>query len=345
MDLQELAEQLSDELGRTATVFDADDRPVASSESARRVTKNHVVVPVRDSSRQLASLRLDVDSRDPLGASDYAMLDAAAGIARSLLSDGGDSSGSTREETLRLLLDDDPRTRRAAFSEAVSRRWIDRGGRTVVRAVIVDDRVGRLRRATFARHIAAATPAHSAVLREHDSVLYLVTRDPRRDIDLDEWLRRESQRLGVLVSGIGSARLDASATDLRDTAEQARVAADITAALPELRSASSIDELGGWVMLHSVTADARRLADISPAADQLCRAGDALQRETVETYLDSGGHARVACEKLHIHRTTLYYRLDNMPPLVRDALDDGLKRSTLHLALKLVRLWEATGAL
>ncbi|PVZ93478.1 hypothetical protein DDQ50_15730 [Amnibacterium flavum] len=274
------------------------------------------------------------------------MLDAAAGIARVLLAeDSSSTAAGTREESMRLLLDDDPRTRRAAFADAVSRRWIERGGRTVVRAIIIDNGVGRLRRATFARHIAAATPAHSTVIRDHDSVLYLVTRDGRSGVDLDAWIREESVRFDVTVAGIGSAHLDPLATDLGDAAEQARVAADLSAALPDLLPGSSIDELGGWVMLHAVTADSRRLSDISPAAELLYRASDPLQRETIETYLDAGGHARAACEKLHIHRTTLYYRLDNMPPVVRDALDDGMKRSTLHLALKLARLWEATGAI
>jgi len=32
-----------------------------------------------------------------------------------------------------------------------------------------------------------------------------------------------------------------------------------------------------------------------------------------------------------------------MPPPVKAALDDGISRSSLHLALKLVRYWEATG--
>jgi hypothetical protein len=64
-----------------------------------------------------------------------------------------------------------------------------------------------------------------------------------------------------------------------------------------------------------------------------------VRRETVETYLDAGCNVVVACERLHIHRTTLYYRLDTMPEVVRDALADGLKRSTLHLSLKLLRLW------
>jgi sugar diacid utilization regulator len=52
---------------------------------------------------------------------------------------------------------------------------------------------------------------------------------------------------------------------------------------------------------------------------------------------------KAACEVLFIHRTTLYYRLEKMPEVVREALADGMKKSTLHLALKLIRLWEASG--
>ncbi|MFZ8477397.1 helix-turn-helix domain-containing protein, partial [Staphylococcus aureus] len=52
------------------------------------------------------------------------------------------------------------------------------------------------------------------------------------------------------------------------------------------------------------------------------------------------GRASVACQRLHIHRTTLYYRLEQMPEVVREALADGLQRSTLHLTLKLLRLWD-----
>ena len=49
------------------------------------------------------------------------------------------------------------------------------------------------------------------------------------------------------------------------------------------------------------------------------------------------------CEELHIHRTTLYYRLENMPQVVKDAMDDGMKRSALHLGLKLASYWENAG--
>jgi DNA-binding PucR family transcriptional regulator len=75
----------------------------------------------------------------------------------------------------------------------------------------------------------------------------------------------------------------------------------------------------------------------------LCRPGNEVHRQTVEVFLDSGGRNGVACEILHVHRTTLYYRLDNAPQIVQDALKDGFARSTLHMALKLQKLWQLSG--
>ena len=98
-------------------------------------------------------------------------------------------------------------------------------------------------------------------------------------------------------------------------------------------------------LLASASANPDALRIISPAADVLYSQTDDTQRLTVETYLDVGANVVAACRILFVHRTTLYYRLERMPPIVKDALDDGVKRSTLHLALKLIRLWESTGRL
>lgn len=260
--------------------------------------------------------------------------------------DGGASAAtSTREHVMGRLLDDDPLVRRTAFARAVSRRWIDRGDRTVVRAVSLAADTGRSRAADFGRRLASTAPAPTTFVREVDSVVYLVTREVGSDTDFDDWIATKAARAGVVVVATGSARHKPMSGDLGDAAEQARIAVDLTAALPELQPSQSIDELGGWVLLNSVAADSRVLSDFSPAAAWLHASADPVQRNTIETYLDCGGQARAACAQLHIHRTTLYYRLDNMPAVVRDALDDGMKRSTLHMTLKLIRLWESTGAL
>jgi len=346
MNLQQVATQLSDELDRSVVVVGLDDRELAASAPAGIGETGRLAVPIRGGTGTIASFWLESERRPPLSSTDYALIDAAAGIARDLLSDGLDSRpGSTRDTTMARLLDDDLAVRRSAFLHAVSRRWMDRGKRTVVRAVMLDDSVGTLQRVAFGRHLATSIPSHTTFVREHESIVYLVTREIGGDVDLDTGIRRESARLGIPVLAIGSAHHDPSADDLGDTAAQARVAAELTSSLPELQPKKDISELGGWVLLHAVAAGSKRLVDISPAAEYLCRAGDRVQRETIETYLDAGGQARAACEVLHIHRTTLYYRLDNMPPVVKEALDDGMKRSTLHLTLKLIRLWEETGAL
>jgi hypothetical protein len=346
MNLQQVAAQLSDELDRSVVVVGLDDRELAASAPAALGELNRLAVPIRGGAGTIASFWLESEKRPPLSSTDYALIDAAAGIARDLLSDGLEPRpGSNRDTTMGLLLDDDLAVRRSAFLDAVARRWVDRGKRTVVRAVLLDDSVGTLQRVAFGRHVAAASPSHTTFVREHESIVYLVTRETGVAVDVDGRIRTESARLHVPVLAVGSAHHDPSTDDLGDTAKQARVAAELTAALPELQPAKDIAELGGWVLLHAVAAGSKRLVDISPAAEHLCRAGDHVQRETIETYLDAGGQARAACELLHIHRTTLYYRLDNMPPVVKEALDDGMKRSTLHLTLKLIRLWEETGAI
>ena len=346
MNLQQVASQLSDELSRTVVVVGLDDSELAASTPAALGGRGRLAVPIRGGAGTIASFWLEAEKRPPLSSTDYALIDAAAGIARDLLGDGVESRpGTSRETTMSRLLDDDLVIRRTAFLDAVNHRWVDRGKRTVVRAVMVDDSVGTLQRVAFGRHLAAATATHTTFVRDHESILYLVTREGRGSADLDARIRDESARLDVAVVAVGSAHHDPSADELGDTAAKARIAAELTSALPELRPKNDIADLGGWVLLHAVAAGSKRLADISPAAEYLCGAGDRVQRETIETYLDAGGQARAACERLHIHRTTLYYRLDNMPPIVRDALDDGMKRSTLHLTLKLIRLWEETGAL
>ncbi|NQX10595.1 helix-turn-helix domain-containing protein [Microbacteriaceae bacterium VKM Ac-2855] len=251
-------------------------------------------------------------------------------------------TASTRERTIAALLHDAAGERRGAFLEAISRHWLDRGPRTTVTAVLLE--CGSIPGAAdgFGRHISFAAPARTSFIREDDGIVYLVSRDLGDTSGFEEWIRAEATRAAVEVRGIGSAVLDPDAADLGETAERARAGAELIAVLPEL-GAELPSALGGWILLQSVATGPRRLSEISPAAAQLGR-GDPVQRETIEVYLDEGGQVRAACDRLHIHRTTLYYRLENMPDAVRSALEDGWQRSTLHLALKLLKLWEATGA-
>jgi PucR C-terminal helix-turn-helix domain/GGDEF-like domain len=60
--------------------------------------------------------------------------------------------------------------------------------------------------------------------------------------------------------------------------------------------------------------------------------------ETLETYLDAAGNAQSTAEVLHLHRTSLYYRLQRVELLAGTDLKDGMERLALHLTLKVARL-------
>ncbi|MEO1644836.1 MAG: PucR family transcriptional regulator ligand-binding domain-containing protein [Chloroflexota bacterium] len=61
---------------------------------------------------------------------------------------------------------------------------------------------------------------------------------------------------------------------------------------------------------------------------------------TLEAYLDSGGNGVATAESLHIHRSTLNYRLQRIYHVCDVNLQDAAVRTNLQVALKLMRLFE-----
>jgi hypothetical protein len=57
--------------------------------------------------------------------------------------------------------------------------------------------------------------------------------------------------------------------------------------------------------------------------------------ETVQAFLDHAGSAPDTADALHVHRTTLYYRLERISEATGLDLDDGRTRLVLHLGLRL----------
>lgn len=348
MNLQDVVDELAQTLGRTVIIDGADAMAVAASGS--RAQPRRLAVPIRDESGQLGTLWLAADEDRPLTSAQYSVIDVAAGAARQILSrETGAPEDTSHGAVMLRLLSDDPAVRRRAFSQAASRRWIERGDSTIVRAVAVDPDAGVLDRLAFGRHMAALKTVDLAFVGQRDSTLYFVGRVPCARDRTEEAdpaagiLKREAAARGLRLYGVGSARLDRRDDDLAVAAEQARRAAEIVAWLPHLDGVADFSQLGAWVLLDSIDADGAHVGSFSPAAARLWEEGNELQLETVETFLDTCGRVRDACERLHIHRTTLYYRLDNLPEPVRAAINDGMSRSALHICLKLLRYWKATG--
>jgi len=251
---------------------------------------------------------------------------------------GADSS--SRAAVMARLLSDDSATARRAFRDAVANLWLEEGEGTVAVAVTFDPGVSSAQRATFARLLDARRTHGIFSVGDVGPAQLFVVRAPDTLPVLDQ-VRAEASSQHVPIRSIGTARHDRGSDDLRGTMRQAITAAETAAKLPHLGGVADISELGTWLMLAAIPEDGAQIALFSPAAYALYIDGDSLKRTTVETYLDARTQVKEACRLLHIHRTTLYYRLENMPQVVKAALDDGVTRSALHLCLKLMRLWDS----
>jgi sugar diacid utilization regulator len=249
-----------------------------------------------------------------------------------------DSPWSVKDDRTFVLLDLHSHhrdRRRHALRTARSRRWIDSYGDVLVRALTVDV-AETVALDEFERALTQKGRDHTIVLADVGGFI-LVTSERRASAPVEEWIHSLTPP-GVRVRAIGSAALRSEEDDLMRAIDEARTTAEIVQQLGDTLPSNRAEDLGAWRLLHAIGGDPELIISASPAANELWRS-DPMRRLTVETYLDSGCNVLSACRTLHIHRTTLYYRLESMPEIVREALGDGLKRSTLHLALKLQRLW------
>lgn len=344
--LRAVPPQLDDEADEIRTAIDhlrSGDRRTSSMRVRSRGGRERILISLTAGGDLLGYLWIDNDGKPALTAAEFSLITSTAAVLQSARADGATSSG-TRDGVMSRLLDENPLARTAALQTARSHRWLDPHGVVTLRAVAFDHRVDELQRVAFGRHLAGMTRAHSSFLGAVDGAVIMATSVNRCALDLDAVIASEAARRGLAIVGVGTASLAPGTDDPWPAVDEALTAAELRATLGDAIEGESGSDIGAWMLLHAVTGSHRLIERASPAAEALWRASDPLQRMTVEAYLDAGGQVAVACKRLHVHRTTLYYRLDNMPPVVRDALADGLKRSTLHLALKLLTLWESPGA-
>jgi hypothetical protein len=120
--------------------------------------------------------------------------------------------------------------------------------------------------------------------------------------------------------------------------DNARYAAEVAAAVPAFGRAADWGELGSYAVFQYLPRD-------QAAPERICRGITALLTErtrmyetTIRAYLDCGANAQQAAAHLHIHRTTLYWRLARVADLLAVDLSRGDDRLKLHLALKLAEL-------
>jgi sugar diacid utilization regulator len=141
------------------------------------------------------------------------------------------------------------------------------------------------------------------------------------------------------VGGIGSV-VDSLAL-AADSADQAALASSAASRLLP-QSVVFWDELGAYASLlripqgglsrNALPNELLRLLEVD---------SDGQLRSTVHAYLDHAGSSSDAADALHIHRTTLYYRLGRVQELAGLDLAEGRTRLALHVGLELLRIQEA----
>jgi hypothetical protein len=119
--------------------------------------------------------------------------------------------------------------------------------------------------------------------------------------------------------------------------QHARLAAKVAAVVPTVGDVVRWQGLGVFRALAQLPADAAESA-LDPRLARLFATGDEALVRTLETYLDLGCDVKAASAALHLHRATLYYRLDKAEQRFGFSLRDGNDRLALHLGFKLARL-------
>jgi PucR-like helix-turn-helix protein len=120
--------------------------------------------------------------------------------------------------------------------------------------------------------------------------------------------------------------------------DNARYAAEVAAAVPAFGRAADWHELGSYAVFQHLPRDQAAPERICRGITALLTEGTGMYEATIRTYLDCGANAQQAAARLHIHRTTLYWRLGRVADLLAVDLSRGDDRLRLHLALKLAEL-------
>jgi hypothetical protein len=111
--------------------------------------------------------------------------------------------------------------------------------------------------------------------------------------------------------------------------------------VPTLGPAAAHDDLGSWPLVARLWDAAGRPATPAPLPALLAPRGGPELARALEAVLDAGGDVAAAARALHVHRATLYRRLERAEELTGARLASGDDRLRIHLA---VRMWRLAGS-
>ncbi|WP_345042676.1 helix-turn-helix domain-containing protein [Streptomyces sannanensis] len=144
------------------------------------------------------------------------------------------------------------------------------------------------------------------------------------------------EQVSSSVIGIGQPRSELA--QARDSYLEADQAARIAASMPDVSRIARWSQLGIYRVLAQLFSQDLGELVLHPGLERLFTDPEALPLlQTLETYLDLSGNVLATSERLKLHRTSLYYRIQRFEHLAGANLKDGNERLCLHLGLKLAR--------
>ena len=255
-----------------------------------------------------------------------------------------DDARADRDRELLRLLDGEAEERRQALRAGIAAEWMVDAPEVVV--TVVEARQPAASPAEV--DIALRTVLESAARRQHRRLLTVV-RDGRGTmveaaarVEVSEATARAERMvvgLGQLVGCDGAAGVGGVVPGLKEawrSHAQATTALRGSRLIPGCGPVVDWASLGTYAILLQLPDDAFSPAlRPEPVARLLRHEKGSRLVETLRTYLEHGGSVPRTAEALHLHRTSLYYRLDQIREITGLDIDDGRNRLLLHLGLLL----------
>jgi PucR C-terminal helix-turn-helix domain len=151
-------------------------------------------------------------------------------------------------------------------------------------------------------------------------------------------LRRAVRSLPGPPLAVGTCGGAAALADVHASLGNAQYAAYVAARVPQFGRAADWASLGVYAAFQHLSCDRSAPERICPGIGALLNERAGTYRQTIRCYLECAAQAQQAAAQLHIHRTTLYWRLARVAELIPLDLRRGEDRLKLHLALTLADL-------
>jgi purine catabolism regulator len=177
----------------------------------------------------------------------------------------------------------------------------------------------------------------SAVVGQFAGQAVILTQADENISVLIEQIRAEINQGSLRVGVSGTHR---AADSVAVAHQQCREVLHITRRLKDTATAVYFDQLGYLHVLYRAGAGSLDNNPYVPQVRHLLEEQQADLFNTLEAYLDAGGNGVQTAEILHVHRSTLNYRLDRIEQVCGARLSDPVIRMNLQVALKLLRLFE-----